>query len=274
MIQKLIVFTFLLVLSTVPIVAQDFEMPEKGFCAHRGAMASHPENTIPAFLEAIRVGAHMIELDVQFSRDSALVLMHDATVDRTTNGSGAVAALTLSELKRLDAGSWKGDQFSGIQIPLLEEVLEVMPRNIWLNIHLRGGQSLGSRVVRLLEETGRSHQAFLAVQEQARLGAIKASDSVLICNMERLTGGSDYVAATIEMGANFIQLRGQIFPEFKDYARMLHEKGIKVNYFGTDDPVVFETLFELGVDFPLVNDIAAAMDWAGDNGIKPVKPIH
>lgn len=65
MIQKLIVFTFLLVLSTVPIVAQDFEMPEKGFCAHRGAMASHPENTIPAFLEAIRVGAHMIELDVQ-----------------------------------------------------------------------------------------------------------------------------------------------------------------------------------------------------------------
>ncbi|MBD3629610.1 MAG: glycerophosphodiester phosphodiesterase [Cyclobacterium sp.] len=274
MIYKLIFYTFLLVLSTGALLAQSIKMPDKGFCAHRGAMVTHPENTIPAFLEALRVGAHMIELDVQFSRDSAMVLMHDVTVDRTTNGTGAVAELTFSELRNLDAGSWKDSRFAGTQIPILEEVLDVMPRNIWLNIHLRGGKSLGSRVARLLEEKGRTHQAFLAVQEQSRLGARKASGSVLICNMERLSGGEDYVAATINMGANFIQLRGDVRNEFKDYTRDLHEKGIKVNYFGSDDVEVFKTLFDWGIDFPLVNDIAAAMEQAEKFGIKRVKPIY
>lgn len=103
-----LVIAFLLLVNVAPLLAQIIKMPDKGFCAHRGAMTTHPENTIPAFLEAIRVGAHMIELDVQFSKDSALVLMHDATVDRTTDGSGAVDELTLSELRKLDAGSWKG----------------------------------------------------------------------------------------------------------------------------------------------------------------------
>ncbi|WP_073093701.1 glycerophosphodiester phosphodiesterase [Cyclobacterium lianum] len=264
----------LLVLAVGPVLAQNTEMPEKGFCAHRGAMATHPENTIPAILEAIRVGAQMIELDVQFSRDTAMVLMHDATVDRTTNGSGAVAELTLSELRSLDAGSWKDSRFSGTRIPVLEEVLDLMPRNIWLNIHLRGGQSLGSSVARLLEEKGRTHQAFLAVQEQSRLGARKASASILICNMERLSGGEDYVTTTIGMEANFIQLRGAIRNEFKDYTADLHRKGIKVNYFGTDEPEAFRTLFELGVDFPLVNDIAAAMEQAEKFGIRRIKPIY
>ncbi|MDN3689837.1 glycerophosphodiester phosphodiesterase [Cyclobacterium jeungdonense] len=268
-----IITAFLFVLSTVLLAAQVIVMPEKGFCAHRGAMATHPENTIPAFLEAIRVGAHMIELDVQYSKDSAMVLMHDATVDRTTNGSGAVEELTLSELRNLDAGSWKGSQFAGTQIPLLEEALEVMPRNIWLNIHLRGGKSLGSRVARLLKEKGRGHQAFLAVQDEARLGAQTASESVLICNMERQSGGADYVAGTVNMGADFIQLRGEVRPVFRKYARTLHEKGIRVNYFGTDDPAILEKLLDWGIDFPLVNDIAASMELASNYGLKPIKPV-
>ncbi len=260
--------------ATCWLPAQVIELPQRGFCAHRGAMATHPENTLPAFLEAIRVGAHMIEFDVQFTKDSALVLMHDAGVDRTTNGSGAVADLTLAELKQLDAGSWKDVAFAGTQIPTLEEALEVMPRNIWLNIHLRGGKELGKRVARLLEAKGRAHQAFLAVQEAARIGARTESESVLVCNMERQTGGADYVAATIAMDADFIQLRGAIRPDFRDYARVLHEKGIRVNYFGTDDPAVFRVLFAQGIDFPLVNDIAAALETAADFGLQPVQPVY
>lgn len=136
------------------------------------------------------------------------------------------------------------------------------------------GQSLGNTVTRLLEEKGRDHQAFLAVQEEARLGARSASPSVLICNMERQSGGADYVAGTVNMGAHFIQLRGEVRPDFQDYARKLHEKGIKVNYFGTDDPEIFKTLFDWGIDFPLVNDIAAAMKLASDHGLKPLAPVY
>ena len=82
-----------------------------------------PENTLPAILSAVRKGAHQIEIDAQFSKDRVLVLMHDATVDRTTNGTGKVAELTFDELRALDAGSWFDAQYRGLQVPALEELL-------------------------------------------------------------------------------------------------------------------------------------------------------
>ncbi|MFQ5752716.1 MAG: glycerophosphodiester phosphodiesterase, partial [bacterium] len=90
------------------------QLPAKGVCAHRGANSSHPENTLSAFREAIRLGAHMIEFDVQFSKDGAVVIIHDAAVDRTTDGHGLVADLTLAEIKSLDVGLWKGVEYTHI----------------------------------------------------------------------------------------------------------------------------------------------------------------
>jgi len=82
----------------------EINLPERGLCAHRGAMETHPENTITAFREAIKAGVHMIEFDVQLSKDKKLAVIHDATVDRTTNGTGKVSELTLAEIRKLDAG--------------------------------------------------------------------------------------------------------------------------------------------------------------------------
>ena len=73
--------------------------------AHRGASGTFPENTLSAFRAAIDAGADMCELDVQLTRDGAVVVIHDETVDRTTDGTGEVAALTLEEIQRLDAGA-------------------------------------------------------------------------------------------------------------------------------------------------------------------------
>ncbi len=111
-------------------------LPERGICAHRGAMETHPENTLAAFKEAVFLGAHMIEFDVRLTKDGHLVILHDETVDRTTNGMGKISELTLHEVKQLDAGSWKSEIFTGEKIPTLQEVLIVLPENIWLNIHL------------------------------------------------------------------------------------------------------------------------------------------
>jgi glycerophosphoryl diester phosphodiesterase len=77
----------------------------------------------------------MIEFDVALTQDGKLVLMHDVTVDRTTDGSGAVADLTLAQLKALDAGSWKDSKFARERIPTLDEALSIMPENVWLNVH-------------------------------------------------------------------------------------------------------------------------------------------
>lgn len=86
---------------------------------HRGASAVAPENTYAAFEQAIRDGAEYTETDIQVTSDGAFVLVHDATLDRTTDGHGPVSANTLEELRRLDAGSWFGPAFRGELIPEL-----------------------------------------------------------------------------------------------------------------------------------------------------------
>ena len=252
--------------------SQSITLPERGLCAHRGAMTTHPENTLPAFREAIRVGAQMIEFDVQFSKDSALVILHDGTVDRTTNGTGKVAEMTLAAIRSLDAGSWKGEAFVGTGVPVLQDVLAIMPRNIWLNIHIKGGREVGRAVAELVMSTDRGHQAMLAVEDGARLGAQEVYPDILICNMERQSGKWDYVEGTIAMQADFIQLRGSVSPDYHAYARKLHEAGIKINYFGTDDADQIRELWNTGIDFPLVNDIVTAISVGEKFGIQPVIP--
>src|SRR5215472_18837798 len=90
--------------------------------AHRGASGTCPENTIPAFRRAAEVGAHMVELDVQLTRDGQPVVIHDWTLNRTTSGRGAVRRRTLEEISKLDAGAWFGRAFADTRVPTLEQV--------------------------------------------------------------------------------------------------------------------------------------------------------
>ncbi len=90
---------------------------------HRGASGHAPENTIAAFRKAIEMDANYIELDIHLSKDGKVVVMHDATLNRTTNGTGKISDYTWDELKLLDAGSFLDEKFKGEKIPLLEEVL-------------------------------------------------------------------------------------------------------------------------------------------------------
>lgn len=103
------------------------EMLEKPpvIIAHRGFSAISPENTKRAVVDAVENGADYVEIDVQLTQDGHVIVLHDSTVDRTTNGSGAVAQLPLAELRQLDAGSWKGEAFAGEKVPTLEELIEL-----------------------------------------------------------------------------------------------------------------------------------------------------
>ncbi len=92
---------------------------------HRGNPAEAPENTLSSIRSAFAVGADLVEVDVRLSRDGIPVIIHDPTVDRTTDGKGPVAAKMLAELKHLDAGSWKDVRFSGERVPTLAEALKV-----------------------------------------------------------------------------------------------------------------------------------------------------
>lgn len=109
--------------------------------AHRGASGAGPENTMAAFARALDAGAHRIELDAQLTRDGKVVVFHDATVDRTTDGTGRLDGLDLEEVLRLDAGSWFSTAFAVERIPTLVDVLRWSAGRIPLNVELkvRGG---------------------------------------------------------------------------------------------------------------------------------------
>jgi glycerophosphoryl diester phosphodiesterase len=112
-------------------------IPTPLFIAHRGLSARFPENTLAAFKGAVDAGAHMIELDVNLTRDRQLVVIHDDTVDRTTNGRGAVRALTLEALGRLDGGSWFDPAFKAERLPTLAQVLDAVKGRLMVNIEIK-----------------------------------------------------------------------------------------------------------------------------------------
>ncbi len=125
---------------------------------HRGASAYAPMNTLPAFDLAALQGAHGIELDVHCSRDGHPVIIHDFTVDATTNGSGRVADLSLNDLKALDAGSWFGPAFAGVRIPTLDEVFETVGRHMFVNIEMKPDDAAAHRLEKAVAACITRHQ--------------------------------------------------------------------------------------------------------------------
>ena len=249
-------------------------MPVRGICAHRGASASHPENTIPALREAVRLGAHMIEIDLRMTRDGAVVLMHDATVDRTTDGRGRVAEMTLPRIKKLDAGRSKDLQFEGTKVPTLEEALRVLPHNCWINLHLKvGGFVLAQSVTEVLIEQDRLHQAILACGPTAAAAAREITPSVLICNLRRQAEANAYVRDSIDMRAEFIQVWSPTgSPTDWDWAWHAQQRGVRINYCCTDEPRELWRLFRAGVEFVFVDDVERMMGFARRFGIAPLRP--
>jgi glycerophosphoryl diester phosphodiesterase len=128
--------------------------------AHRGASGHAPENTLAAFRLAAEMGADGIELDVHLSADGQVVVIHNGTVDATTDGQGRVRDLTLDGLQSLDAGSWYGPRFAGQRIPTLEQVFADLGQRLRINVEIkgeRGGAPAGqleAAVVALIEARG------------------------------------------------------------------------------------------------------------------------
>lgn len=126
---------------------------------HRGYKSAYPENTLLAFQQALELGVDMLEFDLRFSKDKVVMVIHDETVDRTTNGSGRVSDHSFEELKRLDAGGWFGPVFEGLKIPTLEELcrlLEAFP-DILLNVEVKpspDAKEVTDASVRILQEHG------------------------------------------------------------------------------------------------------------------------
>lgn len=143
--------------------------------AHRGASSLAPENTLEAFRMAVEAGAGGLELDVHLTRDGHVVVIHDATVDRTTSGTGAVAEMTLDELRGLDAGNGK---YGDVQVPTLAEVLEEFP-GVPINIDIKEAYpGVQEAVLGVLRDAGAEGRVLVA-----------ATPHGIISRFRKLSGG-------------------------------------------------------------------------------------
>jgi len=143
--------------------------------AHRGASAYAPENTLAAFDLAIQMGASHIELDVHSTRDGHIVVIHDETVDRTTNGSGPVTSHALATLAELDAGSWFAGTFAGERVPTFSEVLERYKGRVHIHTEIKGHSvHLSHRTADLVRRHGMLEQVTITSFQRARLEETRA----------------------------------------------------------------------------------------------------
>jgi len=143
--------------------------------AHRGAKGSAPENTLGSFRLAMEQGCDAIELDVHLSKDGEIIVCHDFTLDRTTNGAGFIGELTLAEIKRFDAGSWHSEAYRGETVPTLGEVFDLVPETIMINVEVKHHYDgrLEQKLVALLNECGRLDSVVVSSFDHKSLCRIK-----------------------------------------------------------------------------------------------------
>jgi glycerophosphoryl diester phosphodiesterase len=150
-------------------------MPDFMVIAHRGASSYAPENTLAAFDLALRMGVRHIEFDVQSTLDGHIVVIHDDTVDRTTDGTGPVSGHTLATLRSLDAGARSGAVFAGERIPLFDEVLERYRGHAHLHVEIKGrSPGLSQGTADLIRRHGMVEDVTITSFQKVRLEEARA----------------------------------------------------------------------------------------------------
>ncbi|MCA1901957.1 MAG: glycerophosphodiester phosphodiesterase family protein [Candidatus Hydrogenedens sp.] len=242
-------------------------------CAHRGDVKNAPENTIPAFKSAIKKGAHMIEFDVRMTKDGHLVLMHDATVDRTTNGSGKVSELTSEEIYKLDAGIKFNPSFAGTKIPSMAEAVNEIPYGTLCNVHVYGDDFVTEVVAITLKQMGHLGHCFIACnnEEQVHSARNKVEDIKTCLIPKPNEKRSDFIERAIKLKVNYVQINiVQGFDGLKEDVEKAHNNNIKVNFFSAQDEPNIRKLAEAGVDYILTDNIDLCFEVLKSYGTKPL----
>jgi glycerophosphoryl diester phosphodiesterase len=219
--------------------------------AHRGASGTFPENTLAAFRAAIEAGAQMCELDVQLTRDRAVVVMHDDTVDRTTDGHGAVADLTLEELKRLDAGArFQDGARRGERVPTLDEVFHAVAGRCALNVELKEA-GFEREVAAIMRKWHASGDSMVSSFDWKALETMRSVDPGIRAGVLAEKGAEKMIAAALGMRAYSVNPRfDMVTREFCDRA---HQQGLAVLTWTVDAPELMRYLIDAGVDGIMTN---------------------
>jgi glycerophosphoryl diester phosphodiesterase len=221
--------------------------------AHRGASGLAPENTLAAFRLAVELGTPAVECDVHLSADGQVVVIHDPTVDRTTNGSGAVETLSFDALRALDAGSWFGARFAGERIPTLAEALAACAGRSRLFVELKvgGGVPLIAGAVAAIAAAPSTEVAIISFDPQIVAGMAQRRPDLPLgflvsARQVGRQGPAAVVGAARDLGAGFLSPQySAATPELIAAAR---QAGLAVSVWTVDDPADMRRLAAAGVD--------------------------
>lgn len=236
------------------------EEPMSKIVAHRGNHRYAPENTAVSYEQAIDAGASIVEIDLNRTRDDVLILMHDDTLDRTTNGTGKVMNHTLDQIKQLDAGSWKHERYTGERVPTFREITQICKDRavmmLDLKIKLRGDE-----IAAVLQDAAiEPDQVIIAPWEVDQAGQIKPylPDATIILLHSKLPDGHT------EGDAFFTRLKSMGFSGFslswrnltKPFVDAAHRHGMQVHTWTLNNPEDISGAVLMGVD-GIITDIPA-----------------
>lgn len=199
--------------------------------AHRGASAERPECTLAAVRRAIEVGATAVEVDVRTSRDGELFILHDATLDRTTDGSGPANRLTLKQLQQLDAGSWFDPKYRGERIPSLIEAAELCRGKIDLLLDLKEqGDGYDRKVVQVIRAAGDPARTIVGVRSVAQAQRFRkllpqARQLALIPSVDEIERFAEAGADTIRLWSRWLEDGDEPVKRVRATGRQLHLNG-------------------------------------------------
>jgi glycerophosphoryl diester phosphodiesterase len=220
--------------------------------AHRGASSYAPENTLAAFDLALHMGVTHIELDVHCTSDGHLVVIHDETVDRTTDGSGPVASSTLAALRGLDAGAWFGEQFRGERIPTFEEVLTRYQGRLHIHTELKGRTAhLAQRTADMVRANGMVAQVTMTSFHKPWLEAIRAYAPELPTGW--LVGEVSEAVLTQARELGLTQLCPRAPAVTPELVRRVQSAGFVVRAWGVANEALMRQVVDAGADGMTVN---------------------
>lgn len=218
---------------------------------HRGAMAYRPENTMASFAHAVELGADWVECDVHLSMDGQLIVVHDETLDRTTDGTGFVKDHTLDQIKRLDAGSWFHRAYAGERVPTLPELLAwAAARRVPVDIEIKNApvyyEGIERAVVQALDEAGMSDQAIVISFDHAAVKRVHDLDDRVATGVLYAGRPIDAIALARQAGAD------ALLPHWayvtRDDVATAHRARVAVAPWATSDPEILRRLIRAGVD--------------------------
>ena len=241
---------------------------------HRGASGYAPENTIEAFELAAKMGADGVELDVHIARDGELVVAHDETVDRVSNGSGLICRMTTAELKRLRFNRTH-PEYGNATIPTLREVFELLkPTPLRVNVELKNSyivyEGLEEECLKLADEMGMTDRVLYSSFNHHSMLRMKAIDGSIPC-------GLLYEATMVESW-NYAHRLGvdAIHPHFselqvKDEVRQAHALGLAVNVWTVNDEQDIRDCLNAGADILIGNYPDRAIRLRDEMGLGPAR---